>query len=315
MGFEWIKKLKLKVAILEVSLSSNLNFYTYRISHNSHMENITLYKYISSKFVESTIREGTIKVTRLNQSNDPLEFLPEGATQKLNLWRERTKNKQPIVLCLSPIITSPPMWAHYGDNHQGAAVALKFNITHSYKTSYNNEFTNEDFTIYLHRLEGGNYLVKCLYADKRPRLPRSQEELKQWNEKYGINSYTRFNISFLHLMIAKGKHWNYENEYRIIFPEDTYSTENKLVINDFKDNIRGIILGKESKFGDFKLTKAKVRKWIRESAINAKLGSIYCSSTDYSFCCDDFFDSKKSLEILEQNATSIEWDKLAEIIS
>lgn len=266
---------------------------------------ITLYKCISSKYVENTIKKGTVKLTRLAESNDPLELLPEGSQQKLKPWYARVKDKQPIVLCLMPLISSAPMWAHYADNHKGAAIAFSFNIIGSYKTHYINPTTNEDVELYIHRTEDNKTLLKCLYSDKRTSLPRSDEEVMSWKGHFQKDSEFYISLSYLHLIASKGNQWQNENEYRLLFPEDELSKKNCLIVSIFKDIISGVALGAKAKLASPKLTEAKVKKWARSVGRELKFDTVYPSANSFAFECVSFSDSLDTLKKLELEAKEV----------
>lgn len=142
-----------------------------------------LYKFINAQYGLEAIRDRQLKVTRIDELNDPFEFLGldlprEGRRVLTNMKKKLSTNMG--LICLSSSWQNPLMWAHYADNYKG--VCLGFDISESIeftKVSYDN--------------------------DERPTL-----------EKIGLRSLSESKTEvFRTLMYSKFKAWEHEDEYRM----------------------------------------------------------------------------------------------------
>lgn len=280
------------------------------------MEKVSFFKCISGEqAILDTIQRGTAKLTQLSQSNDPMEFRPYGNEHHLQEWYKWNKGKQPIVLCLSSKFSSPPMWAHYADNHKGAAVVFDFDIIESYKISLPEELTtaNGDF-LYIHKTKQEHFLVKCVYCKNRSIVPKSSDDLKQLS--LDINNLDReliLCIAVIKLIAAKGSEWAYENEYRLVFPEnDLLHKEEeglkRLITTKFQDNISAILVGY---YNDF---EERIKSCAKAQKKKLLISSVRCSSESFEMVCKQITDSVKKLEAIEQEAQLISWVELAKIM-
>lgn len=90
-----------------------------------------LYHLTSAEFAVSNLWLGRLKVARINDLNDPFEFMPYKNTKKGG-WHEESMvakaaaHEKYGLLCFSEDWTSPALWGHYGDKHRG--VCLGFNV-------------------------------------------------------------------------------------------------------------------------------------------------------------------------------------------
>lgn len=88
------------------------------------------YKFLNSHFGMKSLAEKRLKISTLNDLNDPFELLPFGMTDKtkrkaLNEAR-KTWGIARGLLCFSSDWRDPVIWAHYSDKHRG--VCLGFEI-------------------------------------------------------------------------------------------------------------------------------------------------------------------------------------------
>lgn len=278
------------------------------------MTSVNLYKFIRSEHVKSTIESGMIKLTQLSTSNDPLEFLPCGNSTKLKKWAKRTEDKEPLVLCLSPQISSAPMWSHYAENHQGAAIVFQFNISQSYCVSINvgNE---KNIKLYIHKTDENYFLVKCIYLDKRMEIVIDDDD---WNELEVRSLYNTRKMeselwfSILKMVASKGKVWEYEQEYRLLFYDDEQvklAKNKRFVIDLFRDKITGIILGLNK---NEKISRAKVKHWCLNK--NIFVDTTYRSEQTFEIQNNSTSDSINLLNKLERNALNLSWMELLNIM-
>lgn len=280
------------------------------------MEKVSFFKCISGEqAILDTIQRGTAKLTQLSQSNDPMEFRPYGNEHHLQEWYKWYKGKQPIVLCLSSKFSSPPMWAHYADNHKGAAVVFDFDIIESYKISLPEELTtaNGDF-LYIHKTKQEHFLVKCVYSKNRSIVPKCTSDLQKLklslkNDRNKVEQ--TLSIAMIRLIAAKGSEWAYENEYRLVFPEnDLFQKEGleRLITTKFQDNISAILVGYKNDF------EGRIKNCAKSQKKKLPIRSVRCSSESFEMVCEQITDSVRKLEAIEQEAQLKSWVELAEIM-
>lgn len=190
------------------------------------METIKLYKFLSKTWAMEAIKKKRLKATTLDDINDPFEFnnvqLPDAFTR--GLWRQMRKNifGSTGILCLSDSWSNPVIWSHYADNHKGAA--LEFRCTRHIKPHPN--------------------LFKVRYQNKLIEPDTHQNKLIELDapltEQMRAVAYTKY------------KHWQYENEWRIIQQKVELETEKidgkDLFFKPFNQDFRltRVIIGAES---------------------------------------------------------------------
>ncbi len=75
------------------------------------------------------------------------------------------------------------MWAHYAENHKGAAVAFEFDIQESFKVPLPTELASESAYLYIHVISESWYLLKCVYGKKRAGIPITNGEMNEMRKK------------------------------------------------------------------------------------------------------------------------------------
>jgi hypothetical protein len=175
-----------------------------------------IYHFIKAEYGLENIRKRRIKISRLNDLNDPFELyaleLPDSRLRSAfsNAKDELHNNRG--ILCFSDRWNNPVMWSHYADKHRG--LCLEF------------EVPNEN-------------LAKVTY-----RLSRLKEELSQlWAEDSLIAEK-----AMLACLTTKFSHWKYEREWRAFVDLDT-PDENGNYFADFAGNLKltSVIVGPRSK--------------------------------------------------------------------
>ena len=91
-----------------------------------------VYKFLNAQFGMKSIKEKRLKISTVDDLNDPFELLPFGMEDKtkriaLNLARS-TWAAEHGILCFSADWRDPVIWAHYSDKHRG--LCLGFEIPH-----------------------------------------------------------------------------------------------------------------------------------------------------------------------------------------
>lgn len=170
------------------------------------------YHFLSSKYGLEAIRDQRIKVSKLDDLNDPFEFHSvqlgdKEVRERFNVFKKFIAEKFRII-CLCRTRTNPLVWSHYADRHKG--VALEFEVP-------------EEFAI------------KIRYQATRLEVARESLEQK-------AGALEDLGRKFL---ITKYSGWKYEEETRVFLsPKETISNENLEFYNfDEGFQLKGILLG------------------------------------------------------------------------
>lgn len=134
-----------------------------------------LYHFKCAKFGIESLTKGRLKISTLNELNDPFEMLcwntkDPSSRLKLKKWKDEHNSVFGIV-CFSQKWSNPLLWSHYADRHKG--IAIEFNVP-----------DHDPF-----------YSVR--YRRKRPIFPDEISD-EQIND----------------LILTKFSPWRYESEYR-----------------------------------------------------------------------------------------------------
>lgn len=98
-----------------------------------------VYKFLDAQFGMKSLAEKRLKISTVEDLNDPFELLPFGMEDKTN--RMALNNARTIwaathgMLCFSSEWRDPVIWAYYSDKHRG--VCLGFEIPDVYGTKVN----------------------------------------------------------------------------------------------------------------------------------------------------------------------------------
>lgn len=89
-----------------------------------------VYHYLEAKWALEDIRSGWLKLSKINDMNDPYEFESVCSDHKPSQWvLDMTKRKtveENGVLCFSLSWNDILMWSHYGERHKG--ICLGFDV-------------------------------------------------------------------------------------------------------------------------------------------------------------------------------------------
>ncbi|MBA2871039.1 hypothetical protein HNQ85_001309 [Anoxybacillus calidus] len=189
----------------------------------------------NNKRLES-IENKKLWLSRFDKLNDPFEF------KSLYLDRKRLEEHgwdigfleqiinnikmHMLVTCFSDNFNSNmPMWAHYSNNHKGFCV--EYNIINP------------------------NLIFPVLYGEKRyatasiiTNLVSELTKLENQDKRADLNKINHyFTVLYLSNMV-KHRSWEYEKEYRILYPEYTQVPYGKLIDNsELGIEISAIYLG------------------------------------------------------------------------
>jgi hypothetical protein len=138
-------------------------------------------KFLNAQYALDAILSGNIKLSTVDELNDPYEFKSVKFTQATKKDNQVLidKIKEYGILCVSNNYFNPTMWSHYADSHK--EIVLEFETTQKDKS----------FEV--------EYIEKIIENDK------------QYNDI--IKNY----VFLEELLAKKSKDWNYENEVRFFF--------------------------------------------------------------------------------------------------
>ena len=151
-----------------------------------------LYYFTLTKYALEGVKNRRLKVAELDKTNDPYDLLPfrwnEDSTESFIDAQHDYANKSKMI-CFSETCQEPSLWGHYADSCMG--ICLGFEIDPSFmrlivKIKYEKD-----------RLNATNFqVISDLTKDEN-----SEEGT------YDIRAY-------------KSHHWEHENEWRVLIPEE-----------------------------------------------------------------------------------------------
>jgi hypothetical protein len=157
------------------------------------------YHFISEKFALDVISNQRLKLSLINDLNDPFElisaYLPDTKSSEEVM---RLKNQMASVfgvLCFSKNWNDPLLWSHYANKHKGVALKFWVNDTIALPITYSKDRFKVDFE----------------------EIERLKPELT-WKEAEG-------------LWFTKFKSWEYEEEIRVICKQSACIKENGLLFD------------------------------------------------------------------------------------
>ncbi len=193
-----------------------------------------VYQLFSEKYAKENLKNQRLKISLFADLNDPFELLSVELKKNIRTTFQRWKesiNKKYGVLCFSRSWKSPVLWSHYADKHKG--ICLGFDIP--------NEFLKEV-----------KYKGELLAID----VEKEIEDKKPIGEIRDMLLRTKF------------KHWEYEEEERVILPLDKTYKEGDLYFINFCESlkIKEIIVGARCK-----IKKAELEKLLGTNPKDVKL--------------------------------------------
>jgi Protein of unknown function (DUF2971) len=171
-----------------------------------------LYHFTNHVFGLQNIERRRLKIARINELNDPFEFL--GVASRSPGIRQRYRklkddlNRYMGMLCFSGW-RNPVQWSHYSEHHRGICLGFDF-AAEVHKVRYTR-----------HRLQPN---VRALQNEGQA----AQKHMKE-------------------ILTTKFLHWSYEQEYRV-FPNLTERDDNGLYFFEFETGLtlRQVIVGHRS---------------------------------------------------------------------
>jgi hypothetical protein len=172
-----------------------------------------LYYFVNRKYGLQNLRRKRLKISRINDLNDPFEFLGV-ASRDRDVRRRYAELKAGLanymgMLCFSAGWHNPVQWSHYADLHRGLCLGF-------------------DVKADVHQVR---------YSDERltPRLREMSRESDASQQHV------------LQILTTKFTHWAYEEEYRV-FPQLNEHDKRGLYFADFSPELefKEVIVGHRS---------------------------------------------------------------------
>jgi hypothetical protein len=174
-----------------------------------------VYHFLSKKWGLEALRNQRLKISRINELNDPFELSAITLSDKIyrkavnELKREWHKSKG--LICFTRNWTNPLLWSHYANKHAG--LCLGFNVPNA-------------------------SLMKVNYIPRRI-SPEKFEKIKATDPDRAGNI----------LMATKFVHWKYETEERFFTTLNNKDPDTGFYYLNFSDQmkLRSVMVGANSK--------------------------------------------------------------------
>lgn len=186
-----------------------------------------VYKFYPAKWGIESLKKERLKVSPVNELNDPFEYLALDLGEKtVREWAGRFRNEvsgSNGIISFSSSWQQPLLWAHYADAHRG--MALGFDVP-------------------------DRLLFQIDYIDARINPGRDIDHNKEERLKL-INKMLR----------SKHKEWAYESEYRLLRPLEVCEKEGDNFFAAFNDEtqLKEVILGCRYKTLNLKEMMSRLR--------------------------------------------------------
>ena len=171
-----------------------------------------VYNLTTKEHALSDIENERLKISRLDELNDPFELIGLALKNKAARRRfanfKRQMNDNYGLLCFSKRWHNPVLWGHYGDKHRG--ICLGFDVP-------------------------SRYLKKIDYSAERLNIALNESDAGvELNEKL-----------IQKLLFTKYEHWAYEEEYRVYTRLKEPDAISNLYFKDFGNDLalKKVIVG------------------------------------------------------------------------
>lgn len=99
-----------------------------------------LYYLTSKKWATKILLENRIKISDIDELNDPFELLGvsigDKSARRVVRYAKQTLSDMYGLVCLSKTWKSPVMWAHYGDKHKGVCLCFEVDQSRLHEVIY-----------------------------------------------------------------------------------------------------------------------------------------------------------------------------------
>ncbi len=184
-----------------------------------------VFHFINATYGLDAIRNRRLKISRINELNDPFEFFGVELSDG-NLRRAFSAMKSKLaenrgLHCFSDLWSNPVLWSHYADKHRG--LCLGFDIP-------------------------DEMLIRVSYIKERPRLA---ENFLNWKP-------VAKEAKMKQLLATKFQHWSYEQERRCFVALDKRDAVSEHYFSDFSENfeLMQVIVGSRSDVSRLQLDAA-----------------------------------------------------------
>lgn len=177
-----------------------------------------VYKFLSAHFGLKSLKEKRLKISTLDDLNDPFELIPYNLSNPKQRWALRATRdhltQDSGMLCFSATWRDPVLWAHYAEKHQG--LCLGFEVP-----------------------DGNEQFRKIEYVSKRMRFPK----------KPGL-------MDSEFILFTKYDSWDYEREVRAFVALN--DKEDGLYFKEFDETLKlvMVIAGARCKLSRSEITEA-----------------------------------------------------------
>jgi hypothetical protein len=104
------------------------------------VRSMRLYRFLPAKYAKLSIASRQLKVSRINDLNDPFEFLPADISNEkyeyaLKRWK-KDRNEDYGLICFSETWDNLLVWSHYAEKHRGIALGFEVAEQDIFRVSY-----------------------------------------------------------------------------------------------------------------------------------------------------------------------------------
>ena len=178
-----------------------------------------VYKFYSAKWGREALRKKRLKLTTLEDINDPFEFIPFNLKEKsfrkplIDIKEKLLKDKG--IICFSRAWNNPVLWSHYADKHRG--LALGFDVP-------------DDLLL------AANY-VQELYDPER--------FLSELRGSMASGNNANLMQLLRSVLATKFDHWRYEDEFRLFVDIDSKESAGPIHFQEFDSDLvlQEVVLG------------------------------------------------------------------------
>lgn len=181
----------------------------------AHMQ-IRLYNLAPCKYALQNIERHRLKISRIEDLNDPFELLPANLSDLTDrkLFREfkTSFDRDHGVHCFSKSWHNPVLWSHYAAKHSGICLGFDVDARCTFPVTYVKNLKLFDFS--------------AIDGRKKGRPDFAEKEVRR-------------------LITTKFSHWQYEDEMRVFVALDHSTVQNGLYFSDFGPQLklREVIVG------------------------------------------------------------------------
>ena len=179
------------------------------------------YKFLNSKNAIKSLREKRLKISIVNELNDPFEFLGVELSNELlrsniKMLKENFSNKYGV-LCFSRNWTNPVQWSHYADRHKG--ICLGFDIEGDKNLSidmkYFSERPSSNEFLRNNEILASNVETECSRCGVDPLSKEGNLIRENLIRKSMLDNKEQDGEFMMNLFSIKFEHWKYEEESRL----------------------------------------------------------------------------------------------------